>query len=278
MGKLYQILKKISQLTKETKTIPIDHCVESGKELEGKTALITGATGGIGKSIAEKFVNSGCKVVLAGSNTNKLDDLRKSFPSDMVSSVCFDYSKPMEFEKRIQESVEKFGRVDIFVSCVGIHADRDDLSFFNSTIEEYDSIMNTNLKGTFFACQAVAKYMIKEHVKGHILLISSQSALEPSWSPYRLSKLGVSGMVKGLAQVLINNGIIVNGIGPGPTATKMQKSYQDNNIYTQLNPIGRFTMPNEVAEFALMLVSDIGNTIVGDVLYMSGGRGIIEIR
>ena len=148
----------------------------------------------------------------------------------------------------------------------------------NTTLEEYDQIMNINLKGTYFACQSVAKIMISNKVQGHILLISSQSALEPSWSPYRLSKLGIDGITKGMAQRLLENGIIVNAIGPGPTATSMQKEFIEGNIYTPLNPINRFTMPEEVAQYAKMLVSDLGNTIVGQTLYMSGGRGIIEVR
>lgn len=127
-------------------------------------------------------------------------------------------------------------------------------------------------------CQSIAKYMITNQIKGHILIISSQSALEPSWSPYRLSKLGIDGITRGMAQRLLEHGIIVNSIGPGPTATTMQKEYKGDNIYTPLNPIKRFTMPEEVAQYAVLMVSDLGNTIVGQTLYMSGGRGITEIR
>lgn len=118
----------------------------------------------------------------------------------------------------------------------------------------------------------------RKKIKGHILIVSSQSALEPAWSPYRISKLAISGLIKGMAQRLIGHGIVVNGIGPGPTATSMQKNYDGTNIYTPLNPIQRYTMPEEVAEVAKMLVSPLGDTIVGDTVYMSGGRGIIELR
>lgn len=127
-------------------------------------------------------------------------------------------------------------------------------------------------------CQVIAKYMIAHQIKGHILTISSQSALEPSWSPYRLSKLGIDGITRGMAQRLLEQGIIVNAIRPGPTAATMQKEYKGDNIYTPLNPISRFTMPEEVAQYAVLMVSDLGNTIVGQILYMSGGRGITEIR
>ena len=120
--------------------------------------------------------------------------------------------------------------------------------------------------------------MIPRKINGHILIISSQSALEPSWSPYRLSKRGIEGIIEGMAQRLIEHQIVVNGLGPGPTATTMQDDLIDGSIYTADNPIGRYTMPEEVAEFAKMLVSDLGNTIIGQTLYMSGGRGIIDKR
>lgn len=75
--------------------------------------------------------------------------------------------------------------------------------------------MNVNLKGTYFLCQSIAKYMIHRKINGHILIISSQSALEPSWSPYRLSKRGIEGIIEGMAQRLIEHQIVVNGLGPG---------------------------------------------------------------
>ena len=199
----------------------------------------------------------------------------------MGSEMCIrdrDYKEPSSFESKLGEIINIWGRLDIFVSSTGVHVDRDGLDFVNVTLDEYDTIMNINLKGTYFMCQTVAKYMIENKIKGHILIISSQSALEPSWSPYRLSKLGIDGITKGMAQRLLEHGIIVNAIGPGPTNTSMQKNYREGNLYTPLNPIKRFTTPEEIAQIAKILVSDLGNTIVGQTIYMSGGRGIVEIR
>ncbi len=138
--------------------------------------------------------------------------------------------------------------------------------------------MNLNLKGTYFMCQEIGKYMINKKIKGHILIISSQSALEVPWSPYRLSKWSIRGLTQGIAQKLLPYGIVVNAIAPGPTATSMQSYENGDSIYTEENSIERYTMPSEVAMYARMLVSDLGNTIIGDTLYMSGGRGIIETR
>ena len=98
--------------------------------------------------------------------------------------------------------------------------------------------------------------------------------------PHILGGLGTAsyGLTKGMAQRLLEHGIIVNAIGPGPTNTSMQKNYREGNLYTPLNPIKRFTTPEEIAQIAKILVSDLGNTIVGQTIYMSGGRGIVEIR
>lgn len=232
----------------------------------------------MGLAIAKAYLKAGAKVIIAGTSQEKLDNICSKIDDDNLKSIVLNYDDPSVFDSKVEEVAHIFGGIDIFVSSTGIHVDRDGLDFLNTTIEEYDSIMGINLRGTYFMCQSIAKYMIKKQIRGHILLISSQSALEPSWSPYRLSKLGLDGITRGMAQRLLELGIIVNAIGPGPTATTMQKEYKGDNIYTPLNPIGRFTMPEEVAQYAVLMVSDLGNTIVGQTLYMSGGRGITEIR
>ena len=118
--------------------------------------------------------------------------------------------------------------------------------------------------------------MIDNGIKGNILLVSSQKALEPSWSPYRLSKLGISGITKGIAQRLAPYGIVVNAIGPGPTATAMVDLGVNGSIYTNENVLKRYIMPEEVAEYALLLVSQLGKLIIGDTIYVTAGEGIIN--
>ena len=272
------IIKNLLQITKEEKVVPIEHRLYLGHELDGKVALITGGSGGIGFAIAQSLLNSGCKVIISGTNKSKLEETAAQLNSPNVNNIVLNYKNPKEFKQKINEAASIFGKIDIFISSAGIHVDRDGLDFLNVTEAEYDLIMQINLKGTYFICQTVAQYMINNKIKGHILIISSQSALEPSWSPYRLSKRGIEGITEGMAQRLLEHGIIVNAIGPGPTATSMQKNYDGKNIYTPLNPLQRYTMPQEIAEFAKLMVSGVGDTVVGDTLYMSGGRGIIEIR
>lgn len=272
------IKSRIRRLFPKPVNTPIVVMPSKGTELKGKIALISGGSGGVGLAIAKAFLKAGAKVIIAGTSQEKLNDICNEIKNNDLKSIVLNYNDPSAFDSKVEEAVSIFGRIDIFVSSTGIHVDRDGLDFINTTIEEYDKIMGINLRGTYFMCQAIAKYMIVHQIKGHILIISSQSALEPSWSPYRLSKLGIDGITRGIAQRLLEHGIIVNAIGPGPTATTMQKEYKGDNIYTPLNPISRFTMPEEVAQYAVLMVSDLGNTIVGQTLYMSGGRGITEIR
>ena len=146
------------------------------------------------------------------------------------------------------------------------------------TPEEYDRVMNINLKGVYFVCIEMAKYWKEKQKKGHILLISSSRGSEPAWSPYGISKWGINGLVKGLAEILIEKGIIVNGIAPGSTATALIGVSTDDTIYSEENKVGRFILPEEVAEVAKLLVSPAGDMIVGEVVPVSGGRGTFDIR
>ena len=125
----------------------------------------------------------------------------------------------------------------------------------------------------------MAKYMVRNKIKGHILNISSSSALRPAWSPYNISKWGVDGFTRGLADELIKYGIIVNAIGPGPTATPMLvNDTSEGGLYHPTNPSGRFLLPSEVAHLAVFMVSDYGNMIVGDTYYITGGAGTITMH
>ena len=264
-------------LFKWEKKIPIFTIKDSSNLLEGKVALITGGSGGIGMAIAKKFIDSGCFVILAGTNAKKLNGCIEKL-GKQAKAIVINMNDSSSFADKIVDAASFFGKIDIFINCHGVHTNRKGFNLLNVTEDDYDKVMSINLRGTYFICQNVAKYMIQNHVRGHILIVSSQSAIEPSWSPYRLSKYGECGLISGFAQVLLPYGIIVNGLGPGPTATGMQDECFDGSIYTKDNPIERYTMPDEVAEYAKLLVSDLGNTVVGDTLYMSGGRGIIDKR
>ncbi len=150
--------------------------------------------------------------------------------------------------------------------------------FWDIGENEYDQIMGVNTKGTFFLCQEVAKYMIKNNIKGHILNISSASSIRPAWTPYQMSKWAIRGFTVGLADLLLPYGIIVNAIAPGPVATKMIGYKKGEPINSMTNPSGRCLMPEEIANLATVMVSNLGDMIVGDTLYVTGGGGTISMH
>lgn len=184
----FGIKSKIKRLFPKPVSVPVVVMPSNGEELKDKVALISGGSGGIGLAIAKTFLQSGAKVVIAGTNQEKLEKACAELNNENLKSIVLNYGDPASFEKILGRTVDSFGKIDIFVSSSGIHVDRPGLDFLNTTIEEYDSIMGINLRGTYFMCQTVAKYMIANGIKGHILIISSQSALEPSWSPYSIVK------------------------------------------------------------------------------------------
>ena len=115
-------------------------------------------------------------------------------------------------------------------------------------------------------------------IKGHILLISSSRGSEPAYSPYGLSKWGLNGLTQGLAKLLLPHGIIVNAIAPGSTATPLLGIKEGDNLYCDENGMERYIVPDEVAAYARMLVSDMGNVVIGETIHVSAGRGVFDIR
>lgn len=262
---------------KSKKVVPVVQLNDATTLLQNKVALISGGSGGIGSSIAQKFLASGCKVILIGTNEKKLKELTKKF-GDNCAYIIMDLIKIELFQEKLNEAVKIFGKIDILVNSAGIHSTKMVSDFLDVDEKEYDDIMNINLKGTYFLSQKVANYMIENKIKGHILNISSSVANEPAWSPYRLSKWGIKGFTKGLVEKLLPYNIIVNAIAPGSTATQLLGVKEGDSIYTSDNKMGRYIMPQEIAEFALLLVSSLGDMVVGDTIYISGGRGIIDYR
>ena len=191
--------------------------------------------------------------------------------------VEFDVTDISSHYHLIQDIEELFSGfpIDILVNSAGVN---NSLDFFNMTENEYDSVMNTNLKGAYFLSQSVGKRMIEKEIKGHILNVSSSSSLRPAWTPYQLSKWGIKGFTMGLADIMLPYGIIVNAVAPGPTATPMLRKEEGDSIYRESFPSKRYALPVEIAALAVYLVSPLGDLIVGDTIYATGGSGILDLR
>lgn len=247
--------------------------------LKDRTALITGGTSGIGYAISKAFLQAGASVVITGRNEEKTADAVLSLlqyvkDDARIIGLAMDNTKPKEFEAKLNEINRKLGegkQLDILVNNAGVQGAK-----FGSAVEEdYDLVMDTNLKGPFFLSQLIARRMVNEGVKGNILNICSASSLRPAGDAYTLSKVALKGLTEGMAKALVGKGIIVNGIAPGPTATPMLHRECDGDISAPLNPLGRCAMPEEIANMAVILCSTLGRTIVGSVVYMTGGAGLL---
>lgn len=127
-------------------------------------------------------------------------------------------------------------------------------------------------------CQTVSDFMIHKEIKGHILNISSSSALRPAWTPYQMSKWAIRGFTIGLAETLLPYGITVNAIAPGVVATPMLGKEDESNLYKENVPMRRFAKASEIASLAVYMVSDLGRLIVGDSVYITGGSGLITLH
>lgn len=277
---LYSFAKRILKTVKQKELIPIVEAVPSKELLDKKTVLITGGTGGIGFAIAKALVsNGGGRVVLSGTNETKLEFCKKQLDKIFAGScevLPIDMNDVASFSKKIEEAVKLFGSFNVLVHCAGVHTENVD--FWTMTGDEFDRVMDINLKGAYFICQSVGKYFCDNKIKGKIVLVSSSRGSEPAWSPYGISKWGMNGMVKGLAQIFSKYGINVNAVAPGSTATSLLGYKNGESISSEENAAGRMIMPEEVSNLVSLLASDAGNMINGEVIHISAGRGVFDIR
>lgn len=273
---LVGVAKKALKLAARKKIVPIVRSIPNEKLLEGRLAFITGGSGGIGFAIAQAFVDAGAKVVLAGQNEERLRENCQALGA-AAKYVVFDVTDIEGMESVVNKVAGLFDDVDlsILVNGAGVHHAH---SFWEIDEDEFSKIMDVNVKATFFLSRTVAKHMVENRIEGNILNISSSSALRPAWGPYHISKWALRGMTIGFAQKLQGQGIVVNAIAPGQTATQMLGVDPSEGISNDYALSGRYIMPEEVASFAVQLVSGAGRMVVGDTCYITGGSGIVTLN
>ena len=277
MANLKNIARKIFKAVRKKELIEVPKVVNGKEILKGKIALITGGNSGIGFAIAKKFIDEGAKVIIAGTNEDKLKRCTDELSTDKVRSIVIDVTNVASMKKKISDALTLFEehRIDILVNSAGIP---DKSGFLETSETEYDAVMNVNMKGTFFMSQTMARYMIESNIKGHILNLASSSSKRPAWNAYQISKWGVRGFTVGLADTLIEHGIVVNAIAPGPVATPFMGIEDGDNYSLEHQPTHRYAYPSEIAELAAFMVSDFGNLIVGDTYFISGGSGVTTLH
>lgn len=242
--------------------------------LSGRCAFITGGTSGIGFAIAEAFIKAGATVIITGRTQKRIDEAINRLPKGKAFGCSLDNTCINSFNEKFSEvldtlKVAGISQIDILVNNAGINGKGMPYAIEN----EYDKILDTNLKGVFFLSQMFGKYFVENCIKGNILNIASASSLRPADSAYSVSKWGIRGLTLGLAKSLGKNGITVNGIAPGPTATPMMLKGDNTNMHLDRIPLGRYITPEEISNMAVILVSDMSRSIMGDLIYMTGGAG-----
>jgi 3-oxoacyl-[acyl-carrier protein] reductase len=239
--------------------------------LAGKTVLITGASGGIGAAIAKVLHESGATVLLTGTNETKLETVRQELGGTRVHVLKSDLSNESDTRQLIDSAIATLGNLDILVCNAGITKDTLAIRMKD---EDFDSVININLKSTFILNREAMKHMMKRK-QGRIINISSIVALtgNPGQANYCASKAGVIGMSKALAKEIATRGVTINCIAPGFIATAMTDKLTDtqkDQIKTFI-PSGRIGSSMDIAYATLYLASDEANYITGTTLHVNGG-------
>lgn len=233
--------------------------------LKDKVALITGATGGIGEAIAKTFKDMGAVVVITGRNEAKLKELGDGF-----IPIAADVSKPGEADRLVKETIEKAGKIDILVNNAGI---TKDTLLMRMTDEQFDDVINTNLRACFQLCRAAIMPMMKNKF-GRIINMASVIGTigGPGQANYAASKGGIIAMTKSIAAEVASRNITANCIAPGFIKTAMTDVLPEElkEAYLKQIPAGRFGEPADVANAALFLASDAASYINGQTIHVNG--------
>lgn len=241
--------------------------------LKGKTCIITGATGGIGESIAQSLLSLGVKCVLSGTNQEKLNALKEKFIQYEQSTFFLRCNLLDEAECRdlVKKSAELLGQVDFLVCNAGIT--KDNLSI-KMTIKEWNDVMNVNLTSSFILSQEAIKLMMRKRF-GRIIYISSVVGLSgnPGQANYVSSKAGLIGLSKSLAREVASRSININTIAPGFIETEMTAKLPEQVVseITKTIPLSKYGKPQDIANTVLFLLSSGGDYITGETINVNGG-------
>jgi len=244
--------------------------------MSNKVAIVTGGARGIGKTIVKSFIKEGVKVVIADIDESQLRKTISELNKDdkKVFPIRTDITKTEDINTMINYTVNKFGKLDILVNNAGIQIRCPSINFSE---QDWDKLMDVNLKATFFCSQAAAKVMLKKG-GGSIVNISSGTSINttPGRAPYCISKAGVNGLTAVLGAEWAKHGIRVNAVASGWVLTDMVKDGIKLGVVSEkeilsITPIGRLASAQEIADAVLYLSSEKASYITGQTLFVDGG-------
>ena len=245
--------------------------------LDGKIAILTGASGGIGKGMSIALAEAGADMVIVDRQMNLLEEVAKEIKKvgRQVLPLCVDVSKKSEVEMMVEKTLERFGKINILVCGAGINRRTPPEDFSE---KDWDDVINVNLKGVFLFNQAVGRVMIKQGGGKIVNMASTTSVVGgPNIPAYTASKGGVAQLTKSLALDWAKYQIYVNAIGPGWCKTNMTKVlYEDperNRLILDHIPLKRWGNPMEdLSGMVVYLASEASNFNTGHVMYVDGGE------
>lgn len=241
---------------------------------ENKVVFVTGGSRGIGKQVALTYADNGYNVIINYvSDKTDVESLKKEFDEKGVESLILkaDVSKKEEVEEVVKQAIEKFEKIDVLVNNAGITKDN---LLMRMSEEEFDKVIEINLKGTYLVTKTVSKYMMKQR-KGSIINLSSVVGVSGNAGQcnYSASKAGIIGFTKSIAKELASRNIRANAVAPGFIETDMTDVLSDavkESIYNQI-PLKRMGTVKEVAELIYFLGSEKSSYITGQVINVDGG-------
>jgi glucose 1-dehydrogenase len=243
--------------------------------LQGKVALVTGGAQGIGLACAQRFAADGAKVAIVDRDAAQGREVAAAIGAS-ARFIAGDVTEPGIARRALDETVAAFGGVDILLNNAGITHAAD---FLDITEEDFDRVLDINLRSYFTFGQAVARHMVQTGRKGSIINMSSINSIVaiPNQVPYCVSKGGVNMLTRVMAISLAPKGIRVNAIGPGTIATELARNAVMGSPQAMRNimartPLGRLGEPEEVANVASFLAGDESGYFTGQTLYPDGGR------
>ena len=247
--------------------------------MQGKVAIVTGASSGIGRATALLFAENGAEVVALGRKEDELNSLseQSQSKSGTLQTKIVDLLETEQVETLINETIENVGQIDVLVNAAGIILNG---TIENTTLEDWDRMMNINLRAVFVMSQKCVPHL--EKTKGNIVNVSSVSGARafPNVLAYCVSKAGVDHLTRCSALELAPKGVRVNAVNPGVVVTELHKrggmAEQDYEVFLEnskkTHPIGRVGNPQEIADLIYYLASDKASWITGATYEIDGGR------
>ena len=240
--------------------------------LQGRVAIVTGGSQGIGEACARRFAQEGAQVVIA----DLADERGRALAAELQARyVHCDVGDKAQVDALVAEVMQAHGRIDVLVNNAGIFRAAD---FLDVTEADFDAVLRVNLKGSFLMGQAVAREMAKAG-RGSIVNMSSVNSVLaiPNIASYNVSKGGINQLTRAMALALADRGVRVNAVGPGTIATELAAkavltSEEAKNKIMMRTPMKRLGEPSEIADVVAFLASDASSYITGEIIMVDGGR------